>query len=179
MNMAESEYVSDHQLGIDNYHDYIVEQLNRFMQQHSDSNMYEQGIDTIRPPERSGYNTPARPPRLQTPVPQPPLVNTTTTTVPPRLQTPAPQLPLVNTNVSQRSFASSPPLTHSGQPSRPSFAVDVVIGFKEISVDLRKCVKDVVKQNYNFFSKLRQVVLFLVFLGLAGKFRALMFLIVF
>ncbi|KAL8092319.1 hypothetical protein AgCh_034571 [Apium graveolens] len=164
MNIAESEYVSDHQLGFDNYHDYIVEQLNRYLQHHSDSNMYQQGIDTIRPPERSGYNTPARPPRLQTPALQPPLVNTATTTlVPPPLLNRAPQLPLVNTNV-----PSHPPLTHTGQPSRPSFAVDVVIGFKEISVDLRKCVKDVVKQNYNFFSKLWQVVLFFMFLGLAA-----------
>lgn len=60
MNARESECVSDYQLVVDNYHEYIVEQLNKYMQQHSYSNMYEQGIDTIRPRRRPGYNTPAR-----------------------------------------------------------------------------------------------------------------------
>lgn len=108
--------------------------------------------------------TPSRPPRLHTYALQRPLVKTTTSTtiVPSRLLNPAPQLPLINNNVPRCSFTSRPPLTHGGQPSRPYFTVNVVIGFKEISVDLKKCVKDMVKQNYKFFSKLWQVVMFCV-----------------
>lgn len=161
MNKTESEYVSDRQLGVDNYHEYIVAQLNRYMQQHSYSNMYEQGIDTIRPPERSGYNTPARQstsisskhqPPVKTSPPHPPVIN------------PVVHKPLVSPSPQQTSL----PVVE--QISRPSFAEDLIVGFKEISVDLRKCVKDVVKQNYNVVSKLGQVVLFVVFLGLAALF---------
>ncbi|KAK1373628.1 AB hydrolase-1 domain-containing protein [Heracleum sosnowskyi] len=155
MDTRGGEYVSDHQLGIDKYHEYIVEQLNRYMQQHSYRDMYDQGIDTIRPPERSGYNTPAR---------------QSSTSIINKLQPPVKTPVVVHPDLHRPLVPSPPQLTSPvvGQHSRPSFVEDLVIGFKEISVDLRKFVKDVVKQNYDVVSKLRQVVLLVVFLGLAA-----------